>query len=93
MKRILFSGVLALGIMVLFSCNDASVLGSNILPAENNLEVDFTDTISLISSTIKIDSTRVYDPNPSLQPGRYITGRINTKNWVFYSSCNVSTRL
>lgn len=91
MKRILFSGVLALGIMVLFSCNDASVLGSNILPAENNLEVDFTDTISLISSTIKIDSTRVYDPNPSLQPGRYITGRVEDPVFGIYSS-NIYTQ-
>ena len=93
MKRILFSGVLALGVMVLFSCNDASVLGSNILPEENNLEVDFTDTISLISSTIKVDSTRVYDPNPSLQPGRYIAGRVEDPVFGIYSSCNISTRL
>ena len=91
MKRILFSGVLALVVAVLFSCNDASVLGSNILPAENNLEVDFTDTISLISSTIKIDSTRVYDPNPSLQPGRYITGRVEDPVFGIYSS-NIYTQ-
>ena len=91
MKRILFSGVLALVVAVLFSCNDASVLGSNILPEENNLEVDFTDTISLISSTVRLDSTRVYDPNPSLQPGRYITGRVEDPTFGIYSS-NIYTQ-
>ena len=92
MKRIFFSGVLAVAAVVLFSCNDASVLGSNILPEENNLEVDFTDTISLISSTIRMDSTRVYDPNPSLQPGRYIAGRVEDPVFGVYSS-NIFTQL
>lgn len=91
MKRILFSSVLALVVAVLFSCNDASVLGSNILPEENNLEVDFTDTISLISSTVRLDSTRVYDPNPSLQPGRYIAGRVEDPVFGIYSS-NIYTQ-
>ena len=91
MKRILFSGVIALAAVIVFSCNDASVLGSNILPEENSLEVDFTDTISLISSTIRLDSTRVYDPNPSLQPGRYIAGRVEDPVFGVYSS-NIYTQ-
>jgi hypothetical protein len=92
MKRTLFSSVLALVVAVLFSCNDASILGSNILPEENNLEVNFTDSISLIASTVRLDSTRVYHPNPSLQPGRYITGRVEDPVFGIYSS-NIYTQL
>lgn len=76
MKRFLFLCVLCVSLSTLQSCNDASILGANILPDDENLEVAFLDDIELKATTVRKDSVRVYDPDPSFQPGRYIIGRV-----------------
>ncbi len=64
--------VLAFGI-VMNSCNDPSPIGAELLE-EDQVDVFFTDTITLVASTVQEDSLLVFDPNPSVSYGNFIFG-------------------
>lgn len=64
--------VLAFGIAI-SSCNDPSPIGSELLE-DDQVDVFFTDTISLIASTAKEDNILTYDPDPSITYDNFLIG-------------------
>lgn len=58
------------------SCTKPSLIGNDLLPPEDNINVFFTDTLSIISSTVREDSIRTYSPNTAQQLGNYQIGRL-----------------
>ena len=56
--------VLAISLAALFSCNDPSAIGSDLLSGED-LDTDFTDTLTLRARTVTSDSIRVWDSSAS----------------------------
>jgi hypothetical protein len=76
MKRFYVFCVASILLSAFVACNQPSIIGSDILPLEDNINIFFTDTLSLRATTIQEDSTKVYDANPALQPARYLTGRV-----------------
>jgi len=86
MKRFHVFCVASILLSVFVACNEPSIIGSNILPLEDNINILYTDTLSLRATTLKEDSTKVYDANPALQPSRYLTGRVNDPVFGTYGS-------
>ncbi len=74
------------------SCNQASLIGADIIPTEDNINVAYTDTLSLRATTVREDSVKVYDPSPSLQPSRHLLGHVNDPEFGIYTS-NIYTQL
>lgn len=73
------------GIIVLFaltmlmlndSCTKPTLVGAEILPPEDNINVSFTDTITLNTTTIQGDTVRTYSPNSTLQLAGHLIGRL-----------------
>ena len=58
------------------SCTKPSLIGNDLLPPEDNINVVFTDTLSIISSTVREDSVRTYSSNTAQQLGNYQIGRL-----------------
>ncbi len=58
------------------SCNDPTIIGSDLLSGDQ-INVAFTDTISLQARTVMGDSVRTYSPNPSLQLTSYLCGALD----------------
>lgn len=56
--------VLPLFFAILFSCNDPSTIGSDLLSGDE-LGVEFTDTSTLFAYTVAEDSLLIWDSNPS----------------------------
>lgn len=54
--------VLAALFFALISCNDPTVIGSDLLSGDE-LDIQFTDTLTLNGYTIKGDSVKTYDPD------------------------------
>jgi hypothetical protein len=79
----IFSVVLVLG---LASCNRSSIIGADIIPSEDNINVAYSDTISLKATTEEEGRTKVYDTNAALQPVRYMAGYVNDPVFGTYSS-------
>lgn len=79
----IFSVVLIFG---LASCNRSSIIGADIIPSEDNINVAYSDTISLQVTTEKEGRTKVYDTNAALQPVRYMAGHVNDPVFGTYSS-------
>jgi hypothetical protein len=55
--------LLAALLPLLFSCNDPSEIGANLLSGDE-LSLDYTDTLTLRAFSITTDSIRTYDPDP-----------------------------
>lgn len=64
--------VLAFGIII-NSCNDPSPIGSELLQ-EDQVDIFFTDSITLVASTLKEDRILTYDPNPSTINDNFLLG-------------------
>lgn len=86
MKRFYVFCVASVLLSIFIACNQPSIIGSDILPLEDNINIFFTDTLALSATTIKEDSTKVYDSNPALQPARYLTGRVEDPVFGVYGS-------
>ena len=54
--------VLAALFLTLISCNDPTVIGSDLLSGDG-LDIEFTDTLTLTGYTIEADSVKTYDPD------------------------------
>lgn len=54
---------LAFFLLTLFSCNDPTTIGSDLL-AGDQLDVNFTDTLTIRAWSTRQDSIKTYDPNP-----------------------------
>lgn len=63
MKKLTYSAfwMLALGCIALFSCNDPSEIGSDLLSGDQ-LDTEFTDTLTLKAHTVANDSFVVWGP-------------------------------
>lgn len=73
MKKISFVWyALVLGLLI-NACNDPSPLGAELLE-DDQVDVFFTDTISLTASTIKEDSVLTYDPDPGVVFDQFMFG-------------------
>jgi hypothetical protein len=48
--------------LALMSCNDPTVIGSDLLSGDE-LDIDFTDTLTLTGYSVEADSVRTYDPD------------------------------
>jgi hypothetical protein len=55
--------VLVLSLITLFSCNDPTVIGSDLL-AGDQLDIEFTDTLTIRAWTVQQDSVKTYDKSP-----------------------------
>jgi uncharacterized protein DUF4270 len=66
---------LAFGI-VINSCNDPSSIGSELLD-EDQVDVFYTDSFNLVTSTIKEDTILAYDPNPVITFDNFQFGIFN----------------
>lgn len=77
--------ILVLGLL-LNACNEAGIIGENIIPNSENINIQYTDTFGLTATTVRQDSVKVYDVNPALQPGRYLTGRVDDPVFGVYQS-------
>ncbi len=77
-KRILqISRLLIPGLCFLaFSCSDPSVVGSNLL-SDENIDVNFTDTVALTSKTIPGDSVATYRSSISFNGRTYLLGTLD----------------
>ncbi|MEM7102131.1 MAG: DUF4270 family protein [Bacteroidota bacterium] len=67
--------LLAAGLFLFSHCNNSSVIGGEILPPGDNVNVLFMDTISISSCVITGDTVRVYDPDFRNQLNVYLAGR------------------
>ncbi len=55
------------------ACNDPSTIGSELLEADQ-ANVLFTDTLTMVASSIPEDSVLVYDPDPAVSFSNYLFG-------------------
>lgn len=73
MKKIsLALWVIAFGIII-NSCNDPSPIGAELLE-DDQVEVLFSDTLTLRTSTVKEDNIVVFDPDPSVTFDNFLIG-------------------
>lgn len=73
---------LALGFaIVLASCTKPSLIGADIFPADDFTDLDFTDTISLKTTTTLGDSVRVYSSVGNEQLTNYLCGVLDDPNF------------
>jgi hypothetical protein len=53
---------ISVALVALYSCNDPSVIGSDLLSGDE-LNIDFTDTVSLRAYSVEVDSVRSFSPS------------------------------
>ncbi|MBI5915871.1 MAG: DUF4270 family protein [Bacteroidetes bacterium] len=98
MKQLPQAAFLALTISLaaLFSCNDPTVIGSDLLSGDQ-LDIDFTDTITLKARTVLDDSIRIWDPSPtsiefvSFPFGDFIDPVFGRSTTSIYAQLNLNT--
>lgn len=73
-------------VSLISACNETGIIGENIIPNSENINIQYVDTFSLAATTVTQDSVKVYDVNPALQPNRYLVGRVNDPVFGSYSS-------
>jgi hypothetical protein len=78
-KMTQFGVILILAAIVLLSdsCTKPSLIGEEILPPEDAVNIQSTDTISMFTTTVKGDSVRTYSQESSLQLSNYFVGRLD----------------
>lgn len=59
-----------------FSCSDPTLVGAGLLD-EDRADVGFSDTLSIVATTIRYDSIRTYTPFTSSQLESYLFGNLN----------------
>ena len=78
------------------SCDEASVVGLDVQPSTDLLNVDFTDTVSLITQTVKEDSLKTDESiiiNQLALLGKYIDPNFGTTSSSIYTSLKLSTTI
>ena len=74
MKRMLLAlSVLTVGMLLVASCNEASVLGADLVEG-SQANIKHTDSITFNTITIEDDSILVYDPDPFLEFNNFFIG-------------------
>lgn len=58
------------------ACNESTIVGSDVLPPGDGVNLVQTDTLTIRSSTRIGDTVRVYDQDFRLQLGNYLCGRL-----------------
>jgi len=69
--------ILLISLFIGNACNKPSTIGSDLLPEEDFVNLSYTDTISLRTSTMIGDSVQTYSPTLSQQLSTYLCGRLN----------------
>ena len=78
MKKIIQAlPVLSLIIILGYACNEPSSIGADFLPEEDFIDVLFTDTLELSTSTLAGDTVQTYSPTLSQQLSFYMCGRLD----------------
>ena len=78
MKKIIQAlPALVLTIFLGSACNEPSNIGADLLPNEDFIDVLYTDSLELNTSTIQSDEVSTYSPTLSQQLGFYLGGRLN----------------
>jgi len=80
--------ILATVVLLNDSCTKPSLIGEEVLPPEDGVNVQYTDSISLLTTTIKGDSVRTYTQESSLQLPNYFVGRLDDP--IFGNSTAIS---
>lgn len=78
-------GTLCLGFLLLISCNDPSLIGSDLLE-EDQFNIRFSDSVRFEAKTVFGDSVRTYDTLTAGQLFNYQFGRIDDPVFGPYSS-------
>ncbi len=77
MKRMLLAlSVLAVGMLLVSSCNKASVLGADLVEG-SQANIKHTDSITFKTTTIEDDSILVFDPDPNIQFNNFFIGNFD----------------
>ncbi len=63
-------------ILLAYSCNKPSTIGSDLLPDDDIIDLLFTDSIDLRSSTFLGDSVKTYGPTANEQLDYYLLGQL-----------------
>jgi hypothetical protein len=58
------------------ACTKSSLIGSEIFPPDDAINVKTTDTLTFLTTTVKGDSVRTYSPTSTLQLASYLVGRL-----------------
>jgi len=78
MKKIIQAlAILAFSIFLGNACNKPSSISEDLLPEEDFIDVLYTDSIELSTSTIIGDTVQTYTPTLSQQLSYYLCGRLN----------------
>jgi len=78
MKKIIQAlPVLSLIIILGYACNEPSNIGEDLLPDEDFIDVLFTDSLELSTSTIVGDTVQTYTPTLSQQLSFYLCGQLD----------------
>ncbi|MCB0618986.1 MAG: DUF4270 family protein [Saprospiraceae bacterium] len=84
-------GLLAAGLLFWQSCSESTIVGSDLLE-DDQIDIGFTDTLSLKAYTRRGDSIRTYAPELASQLTGYLIGQINDPVFGVLSS-TVSAQL
>ena len=74
---------------LIFSCTDPTSIGSDL---QEDVDIVFTDTLSIQMTTIREDSVKTFDPDPNAQFGSYLCGNY-TDEIMGESSASIFTQL
>lgn len=78
------------------SCDESSIVGLDVQPANDLLHVKYTDTVSLITQTVKEDSLKTDESiiiNQLGLLGKYIDPTFGTSSSSIYTSIKLSTTI
>lgn len=69
--------LIVVSILIGYACNKPSSIGADLLPDEDIIGLSFTDSISLLSSSLQGDSVKTYGPSASEQLSFYLCGELD----------------
>ena len=74
MKRLIIAlNVLSLGMLFVMSCNEPSPIRAELIEGDQ-ANIKFTDSVTIVASTIEEDSVLVFDPDPGIIFTKFFIG-------------------
>jgi len=78
MKRLIQAlAIITISLFIGNACNKPSTIGSDLLPDEDFIDLLFTDSLALNTSTVRGDTVQTYSPALSGQLSNYMCGRLD----------------
>lgn len=78
-------GALCIGFLVLMSCNDPSLIGTDVLE-EDQFNIQAADDIEILARTVYADPVRTFDTIIAYQLSEYLVGQIDDPIFGSYKS-------